>query len=139
MKHLYILFFLTFSFTTHGQSIIGQWETFDDKTEEKKSVIEIYESNNLFFAKIVESYVSEKNAVCETCTGKNKNKPIIDLIIIENLKKDKDEFNGGTIMDPENGKTYKCYLELMNTNKLKVRGYLGFSLFGRTQYWLRKE
>ena len=139
MKYFYILFLLTFSFTTYGQSIIGQWETFDDETKEKKSVIKIYKTNNLYFAKIVESFVSEKNAVCETCTGKSKNKQIIGLIIIENLKKDGDEFNSGTIMDPENGKIYKCYLELMNTNKLKVRGYLGFSLFGRTQYWLRKE
>lgn len=139
MKYSFILLLLTLSFTSHGQSIIGQWETFDDETKEKKSVIEIYKTNNLYFAKIVESFVSEKNAVCETCTEKNKNKPIIGLIIIENLKKDGDEFNSGTIMDPENGKTYKCYLELMNTNKLKVRGYLGFSFFGRTQYWLRKE
>ena len=139
MKHFYILFLLTLSLTTHGQSIIGQWETFDDETKEKKSVVEIYKTNNLYFAKIVESFVSEKNAVCETCKGKSKNKPIIGLIIVENLKKDGEEFNGGTIMDPENGKTYKCYLELLNTNKLKVRGYLGFSLLGRTQYWIRKK
>lgn len=135
MKHLYILFIMTLSFTTHGQSIIGQWETFDDDTKEKKAIIEIYKRNNLFFAKIVESYVSEKNAICETCTGTKKGKPIIGLVIIENIKKDEAEFNGGTILDPENGKTYKCYLELIDNNKLKVRGYLGFSVFGRTQYW----
>ncbi len=139
MKHFYMLFLLILGFTTHGQSIIGQWETFDDETKEKKAVIEIYESNNLFFAKIVKSYVSEKNAVCETCNGTRKGKPIIGLIIIENLKKDGDEFNDGNIIDPENGKTYKCYLELMDHSKLKVRGYLGLSLFGRTQYWLRRE
>lgn len=139
MKHFYLFFMLALSFTTQGQSIIGQWETFDDETKEKKSVIEIYKKNNLYFAKIVESFVSEKNAICETCSGKSKNNPIIGLIIIENLKKDGTEFNSGTIMDPENGKIYKCYLELVNTHKLKVRGYLGFSLFGRTQYWLKKE
>jgi len=55
------------------------------------------------------------------------------------VQKDGDEFNGGTILDPENGKTYKCYLELLSKNKLKVRGFLGFSVFGRTQYWIRKE
>jgi len=139
MKHFYLFFIMTLSCATYGQSIIGQWETFDDETQAKKSVIEIYNTNNLYFAKIVESFVSEKNAVCETCTGKNKNKPIIGLIIIENLKKDGDEFTGGTIMDPENGKTYRCYLKLINSNKLKVRGYLGLSLFGRTQYWIRKD
>ena len=139
MKYLCTLFIITLSFVTHGQSIIGQWETFDDETKEKKAIVEIYKTNDLFFTKIVESYISEKNAVCEACKGTRKGKPIIGLVIIENLKKDGDEFNSGTILDPESGKTYKCYLELINKNKLKVRGYLGVSLFGRTQYWIRKE
>jgi len=139
MKYLCILFIMTLSFATHGQSIIGHWETFDDDTKEKKAVVKIYKRDNLFFARIVESYVSEKNAICETCKDTNKGKPIIGLVIIENIKKDESEFNNGTILDPENGKTYKCYLELIGNNKLKVRGYLGFSLFGRTQYWIRKE
>ena len=139
MKHFFKLFLFTLSLTTYGQSIIGQWETFDDQTKKKKALIEIYESNDLFFAKIVKSYVGEKNAVCKACKGTRKGKPIIGLVIIENLKKDGDEYNSGTIIDPENGKTYKCYLELIDHTKLKVRGYLGFSLFGRTQYWRRKE
>ncbi len=139
MKYFYLLFITILSYTSYGQSITGQWETFDDKTKNKKAVIEIYKENNLFFAKIVKSYVSAENALCKTCKGKNKNKPVIGLVIIESIKKNGNEFNDGTILDPENGKTYKCYLELVNNNKLKVRGYLGFSLFGRTQYWTRKE
>ncbi|MGB6267945.1 MAG: DUF2147 domain-containing protein, partial [Olleya sp.] len=120
-------------------NIIGQWVTYDDETKEKKAIIEIYKSNNLYFAKIVKSFVGDYNAICETCKGAKKGKPIIGLIIIENIKKDGNEFNGGTILDPENGETYKCNLKLVNNNKLKVRGLLGFSIFGRTQYWLRKE
>lgn len=139
MKHLYILCITILSFTTQGQSIIGEWETIDDDTKEKKAVIQIYKSNDLYFAKIIKSYVSDKNAVCKNCKGARKGKPIVGLVIVENIKKDRDEFNNGTIMDPENGETYKCYLKLVNNNKLKVRGYLGFSLFGRTQYWIRKE
>jgi len=138
MKFLCTLLLTTLSFISYGQSIIGQWETFDDETNEKKAVIEIYKANNLYFAKIIESYVSEKNALCETCKGSRKGQPIIGLVIIENIKKDGDEYNDGIIIDPENGKTYSCYLELINNNKLKVRGYLGFSLLGRTQYWMRK-
>ena len=61
------------------------------------------------------------------------------MVIIENLKENKDEFDGGTILDPESGDIYKCYLKLVENNKLKVRGFIGFSLLGRTQYWLRKE
>lgn len=141
MKHLYIVLIIAFTFTSQAQTITGQWETFDDKTKEKKAVIEIYEDNNLYFAKIVKSYTSEEGAVCDNCTGKQKGKPIAGLVIIENLKEDKEEeeFNDGTIMDPENGKVYKCYIESVTDNKLKVRGYLGVSLFGRTQYWIRKQ
>ncbi len=139
MKYLYIFFLITLSITTNAQTIVGQWETYDDKTKKKKAVIEVYQTNNIYFAKIVKSFTSEKNAICETCKGINKNKPIIGLVIIENIKKDGKEFNSGSILDPENGETYKCYLKLINNNKLKVRGYLGFSLFGRTQYWIRKE
>lgn len=95
--------------------------------------------SSFFVVLIIESYKSEKNAICETCTGKSKGKPIIGLVIIKNIKKDGGQNNGGTIIDPENGQTYKCYLELINYNRLKVRGYLGFSLFGRAQYWIRKE
>ena len=129
---------MTLSFTLNGQTIIGQWETYDDKTKEKTAVIEIYQTDNLYFAKIVKSFKGEKNALCENCKGINKNKPIIGLVVIENIKKDGNEFNGGTVLDPDNGETYKCNLKLIN-NKLEVRGYLGFSLFGRTQYWVRKE
>lgn len=121
-----------------AQTITGEWETYDDVTQEKKALIEIYETQGRYFAKIVKSYISDQNAVCDNCKGTKKGKPIAGLVIIENLKEDGDEFNGGTIMDPENGKTYKCYLELMDDGKLKVRGYIGFSLLGRTQYWRRK-
>ncbi|MGR7814276.1 DUF2147 domain-containing protein [Lacinutrix undariae] len=139
MKHLYIVLIIAFSFTSQAQTITGQWETFDDETKEKKAVIEIYEDNDLYFAKIVKSYTSKEGAVCNNCNGEQKGKPIVGLVIIENLKADDDEYNDGTIMDPENGKTYKCYIEFVNDNKLKVRGYLGVALFGRTQYWTRKQ
>jgi uncharacterized protein (DUF2147 family) len=59
------------------------------------------------------------------------------MIVLNDLTKDGEEWSGGTIMDPNNGKTYKCYLTLEEEDKLKVRGYIGFSLIGRTQYWYR--
>lgn len=139
MKFLFTFYMVILSFVGYGQSILGYWQTFDDKTNEKKAVVEIYKTDGHYFAKIVESYVSDKNAVCETCKGERKGQPIIGLVIIESLKKDGSQFNSGIILDPENGKTYKCHLELVDNKKLKVRGYLGVSLFGRTQYWIRKE
>lgn len=113
-------------------------ETFDDRTKEKKAIIEIYNRDNLYFARIVESYVSYMNAVCETCTGTKKRDDHRNEYYWE-PKKAGDFFNGGTILDPENGATYKCYLRLLSKTKLKERGYLGIALLGRTQYWRRKD
>lgn len=139
MKYLYLFLFLISFNSFYGQGILGEWETYDDETNEKKALIEIYQTNDTYFAKIVESYLKGSSGRCEKCEGAKKDQPIKGLVIIENLQKDDDEFNGGTILDPQNGKTYKCYLQLVETNKLKVRGYLGFSLLGRTQYWRRKK
>ncbi len=137
----YILLFSFFAMTLHlsAQDLVGQWETYDDKTKAKKGLIEIYKSGNKYYGKIVLSYTGKKGAVCEKCPGDKKNQPIVGLVIIENLELDGDEYNKGTILDPESGDVYSCYLVLENENKLKVRGYLGFSLIGRTQYWTRKK
>ncbi|WP_299779122.1 DUF2147 domain-containing protein [uncultured Formosa sp.] len=139
MKHLFFLLLITLSITATGQTIIGQWETYDDKTNEKKALIEISKTNDIYSAKIIDKYIGEKNSVCTACEGDKKNQPMIGLVIIEDIKKDDDEYSDGTILDPESGDVYSCYLKLVNNNKLKVRGFLGVSLFGRTQYWLRKE
>jgi len=138
MKYVFSLLLIVFFSVVNAQTIEGTWETYDDKTGTKLSVVEIYKTNNKYFGKITNLYEDPIDSVCENCKGKNKNESIIGLVILENLIKDKDEFNNGTILDPENGETYKCYIELENNNKLKLRGYIGFSLFGRTQYWLRK-
>lgn len=139
MRLLYLLGFLYFSFQVSAQDIVGQWETYDDKTNEKKAVIKIYKEQDLYYGKIIEKFTGPQDATCEKCEGSKKDAPIIGLVIIENIQKDDDSFEGGTILDPESGDVYKCYLKLVNDNKLKVRGYLGVSLFGRTQYWLRKK
>jgi len=59
--------------------------------------------------------------------------------ILFGLKKDGDEWNGGKILDPKSGKIYKCYITLKDENTLKLRGYIGFSLLGRTEYWQRAK
>lgn len=139
IKQLFLLLIMTLSLTANGQTIVGLWETYDDKTNDKKAIIEIYKKNNLYFAKIVKSFVRHKNAVCKECKAAKKDKPIIGLVIIENIKKNGKQYDDGTILDPETGEQYSCYMELINKNKLKVRGFLGFSILGRTQYWLKKE
>ncbi|MDC7993733.1 DUF2147 domain-containing protein [Altibacter sp. HG106] len=121
-----------------AQDVTGKWKTIDDETGEAKSIVEIYNENGKIYGKVIEILnPARKNATCTECEGADKGKPIEGLVIIKGLEKDGDEYNDGKILDPQNGKLYKCYIELEDSNKLKVRGYIGFSLLGRTQYWHR--
>ena len=138
IKVVIIIFLSGFYSISNAQSIIGEWETFDDLTGDKLSVVEIYNTNGIYFGKIIHLFEDPLDSVCYQCKDDNYKKPIIGLVIIKNLIKDDDEYNEGIILDPNNGKSYKCYLELIGKNKLKLRGYIGFSILGRTQYWQRK-
>ncbi|WP_166381999.1 DUF2147 domain-containing protein [Polaribacter sp. 11A2H] len=126
------------SFTMSSQTIFGKWNSKNDETGKVDSVVEIYEKDGKAFAKIIDiKNPDRKTAVCSLCEGVNKDKPILGLNILSGLQKDGDEWSGGTILDPRNGKVYKSYVELVKPNKLKVRGYIGLSLFGKTTYWER--
>lgn len=140
MKKLFTLVLLVVAMTTNSQTIFGKWNSTNDDTGKIDSVVEVYEKNGKAFAKIIEiKDKNRQNAVCEECSGKNKNKPILGLEILSGLKKDDDEWSGGKILDPRNGKIYKCFIKLEGPNKLKLRGYIGFSLLGKTKYWTRAE
>lgn len=121
-----------------SQSVLGKWKTVDDATGEAKSIVEVYEKSGKVYGKVVEILREDhKRDLCTSCPGASKNKPILGLVIINDLKKDGKEYNSGTILDPTNGKVYKCYIALESPDKLKLRGFIGFSLLGRTQYWTR--
>ena len=135
-KYTSLIVILLFSFAVSAQSIVGKWKTIDDETGKEKSIVEIYQVDGKIYAKIDQLLTKgEENKVCDNCKGDNKNKPIKGMVIIDGLTKDGAEWNGAKILDPKTGKEYKCYLALENPEKLKVRGYLGFALLGRTQYW----
>lgn len=127
------IFFITTGFS---QTIFGAWNSFDEETNRLESVIEVYEKNDQVFAKIIKITNSEnQGATCINCSGERKNTPILGMNILTGLKKDGDEWSGGKILDPKNGKEYKCYIQLLDENTLKIRGYIGFSMFGRTAIW----
>jgi uncharacterized protein (DUF2147 family) len=133
-----IYLFLIFTQLSYCQSIIGKWKTIDDSTGKEKSIVEIYEKSGKYFGKITHLYdVASQNKKCDKCEGENKNKPIIGLVIIKNMIKDGVVFSGGTITDPSNGKVYSCKFENIKNDKITVRGFIGFSLFGRSQTWIR--
>lgn len=137
-KNILLIFILFLYFNSYSQSILGKWKTIDDETGKERSIVEIYQVEGNIYAKIDKLLEkSEENKVCENCEGANKNKPLKGMIIINGLTKDGNEWNGGKILDPKSGNEYKCYITLENPDKLKVRGYLGFALLGRTQYWYK--
>ena len=115
--------------------IVGKWTTIDDESGKEKSIVEIFKkSDGKYYGKIHKLLQKPENENCVNCKDDRKNKPLVGLEIIRGLKKDGNEFTGGTITDPKSGKTYKCTITRKG-DQLDVRGYVGFSLIGRTQVW----
>ena len=116
------------------------WITQDDETGKKKSEVLLYKNNGKLYGKIINLLLEEdKGKLCVNCKGENKNLPIEGMVIVEGLKLNGKTWEEGTILDPKSGKTYSCYITFDDDNTLKVRGYIGFSLLGRTQKWIRKN
>lgn len=129
------------STTIFAASLNGsQWQTIDDKTGEKKAVVQLSESGGNLSGKIIKVMDAQKaKAVCEKCTGNLKNKPVEGLQILTGLKADgTNQWSNGKLVDPETGKIYSGKLNLSdNGQSLKLRGYVGSPVFGRSQTWQR--
>jgi uncharacterized protein (DUF2147 family) len=131
--------------SAQSTSPVGAWKTIDDATKKEKSLVRIVESGGVYsgrIEKLLESTMAP-DAVCKECTDERKDKPVVGLVIIRNMKQrtdDKTVFEGGDILDPANGKVYKSKMKLIDDGaKLEVRGFVGISMFGRTQTWIRAE
>ncbi len=135
------------SFKTPTLTIVGQWESVDEKTKKPTSVLEIYKGEDgLYYGKILEILnrpEASQDLYCIDCPKKDEryNQPLLGMVIISKMKAAKDvkSASGGDILDPESGNIYSCSIALIKGGQqLKVRGYIGFSIFGRTQIWNRK-
>ncbi len=126
-----------------NENPVGLWRTIDDKSGKEKSLVRVTKSNGqlqLTVEKIFREPDEEPNPLCDKCPGEKKNKPVIGMQIGSGLKKDGDVWSGGEILDPQNGKTYRCKVWLEDKGKkLNVRGFIGVSVLGRTQVWIREE
>ena len=136
-KTIILIGFMLPFLTVSAQTITGKWKTIDDETGDEKSIVEIYESNGKIYGKIIELLnPKNKDFKCTKCEGENKDKLIKGMVIIDGLTKDDEVYEDGNILNPSNGKLYKCRLKLEeNPNRLQVRGYIAF--FYKTQYWQR--
>lgn len=120
----------------------GLWKTIDDKTGKPRSLIRITENNGEYSAVVEKGLLATDTgeAVCDKCTDDRKGQKIVGMTIVKGIKKKNDSYEGGEILDPDNGKTYKCKMKLDSTGtRLEVRGFIGVSLFGRSQTWIREE
>ena len=137
-KIILFTYILVNSYQTN--QIEGVWITQDDETGKKKSEVLLYKNEGKLYGKILNLLLEEdKGKLCVNCKGENKNLAIKGMVIVEGLELNGKTWEGGTILDPKSGKTYSCYITFENENTLKVRGYIGFSLLGRTQKWIRKN
>ena len=121
---------------------VGTWVTIDDKTQKPKSVVEIYETKDGSLAgRVSEVLQSDRgpNPVCDKCSGDRKNKPVEGMVILWSVRKHGDSWEDGKILDPASGKVYSVKITPVDGGKkLDVRGFMGFSLLGRTQTWVRQ-
>ena len=143
-RSLAAILFVAFSTSALAQmSPVGVWKTIDDETKKEKSLVRIKETNGVFTGTI-EKFLdpaTKADEVCTKCSDDRKDKPVLGMTIIRNIKANADDkgiWDGGDILDPNNGKVYRARLKPVDGGKkLEMRGYLG--PFYRTQVWLRVE
>jgi len=124
-------------------SIVGVWQTLSDVDGKPRGIVRIREKDGTFSASIVKSLVpgEEDMGLCEVCPDARRGQPYHDLVFLTGLRKESStDFAGGEILDPDTGTIYRCQARLEDHGKtLIVRGYIGISLFGRSQTWRREE
>ncbi len=136
-----ILIFLVGCFLSTAQSVFGKWKTFDIYDSEKEeAIVEIFEDKDSLCIRIVEIIPKEhKEDVCVKCKDENKDKPILDLIILEGAILKDGIWQGAKILNAKNGYRYGCNISLINENILKIRGFIGIPFFGKTVFWEKME
>ena len=133
-------YFLFLSLFIQTPDFEGNWVTIDDETGVEKSIIKLYIKNDTLYGRIETLLLEEdQDQLCTNCSGSELNQPIEGLIILKGLTRDGEQWIGGTILDPANGKEYQCTLTLEGDSELNVRGFIGFSFIGRTQRWKRMD
>jgi uncharacterized protein (DUF2147 family) len=121
-------------------SPVGLWRTYDDKDGQAASLVLIEDKGGMLEGRVIRILPRPGHpvdALCEKCEGARKNQPVTGMTILWGMRRDGDEYDGGEILDPDNGNTYRCRMRVL-ADKLEVRGYLGISLFGRSQTWARE-
>jgi uncharacterized protein (DUF2147 family) len=137
---LAVIALVSFSATwAQAPTPVGVWKTFNDPTGQPDGLVRIDELDGEFLGTVIEVFsAATPNPVCDLCEGALKDKPVVGMTILRGLRRDGSGYGGGTILDPDEGRTYRCTAILLDGGrKLEVRGYVGLPLLGRTQTWIR--
>jgi uncharacterized protein (DUF2147 family) len=131
------------AYAADSSSPVGLWKTVDDNSGKPGGLVRIEEVKGAYQGKIEKIFPEageDPNPRCVKCEGPRHNQPVIGLTFMWGLTKQGDEYQGGEILDPKTGKVYRAKLKLEDEGKkLNVRGFIGLSLFGRTQVWYREQ
>lgn len=135
---LVLFFILTMYYHSEAQNnqVLGKWKTIDESGQ-PKSHVELYMKEGKMFGRVTDLLPAATTKVCNNCPGEKNGKSLIGMDILWNMISAGDGWEGGQIVDPKNGKIYSCLITLDGADRLKVRGYIGVSLLGRTQIWQR--
>lgn len=127
------------TFAEKADDVIGEWYS-----ENNESLVEMYKSNGKYYGKI--TWLKEPNRKGKPKVDdfnpdeKLRNRPVLGMVVLKDFIFDgENEWKDGTIYDPKSGKTYSCYMKFESKDILKIRGYIGISLIGRTTKWTRKK
>jgi uncharacterized protein (DUF2147 family) len=135
--------FHSLSSYANDHSPVGLWRNIDDVTGKAKALIRITEQGKVFQGQIEKLFLEpseNQHPICSKCEGALKDQPALGMKILFGFTLDGTEYNGGTIIDPDNGKSYKSKFSLSeNGDSLTVRGYIGIPLIGRSQIWKREK
>ena len=124
---------------TSAQGILGKWKTYDVfDSSVAESIVEIYTIDNELYVKIVEILQDEHiNDLCTKCSGIQKNKPILGIVILRGAVLKDGIWQGSKMLNAKNGKEYGCHISLVAPDLLKIRGFIGYPIFGKTLFWTR--
>jgi uncharacterized protein (DUF2147 family) len=135
--------FATSAVNAADLSPVGRWRTFSARTGHESGMVEITQVGDTFIGKVIKIIQQPGDPidpVCDKCDGPEKNQRFLGMTILKGLHRDGDAWDGGTILDPRAGTVYSAEIHLEDGGRtLKVRGYLGLSLLGRTVTWTRAE
>ena len=136
-----IILLAAFGAAAQSSTPVGLWQTVNESGQ-RDALVRITEVDGELRGHVVKVFsppAPSANPLCEACPDELKNRPVIGLQILSGVRWDGERYSGGEILDPDDGAVYRCTLRLVDAGRrLEVRGFVGISLFGRTQTWLRQ-